>query len=152
MNKAPLSCPKVPGSNPASPQPTADCHLQVGCHQRWDYLAIGCPLGGDRGKESPERTGGPPKKKKKKLLLFPMSRARPPMPPPLCPFHANSQFASSLPFKGRMCSSGTQPQRHLDVEQWKCIIHNLISLSLFSHSNLYKSFWAMPYVLLNKKF
>jgi hypothetical protein len=40
----------------------ADCHLRVGCHQRWDYLAIGCPLGGDRRKEYPERTRGPPKK------------------------------------------------------------------------------------------
>ncbi len=48
--------PKVPGSNPASPQPMADCHLQVCCHQGWDYLAIGLPLGGDRGKENLERT------------------------------------------------------------------------------------------------
>jgi hypothetical protein len=61
---APDYSPKVPGSNPASLQPMADCHLQVGCHQRWDYLAIGCPLGGGRGTENPTRTEGPPTKKK----------------------------------------------------------------------------------------
>ncbi len=55
-SSAPDCIPKVPGSNPASPQPMADCHLQVGCHKRWDYLAIGCPLGGDRGKEKDLRS------------------------------------------------------------------------------------------------
>jgi hypothetical protein len=45
-----------------SPQPTADCHLQVGFHLRW-YLAIGCPLGGDRGKKFMKRFYGPPDKK-----------------------------------------------------------------------------------------
>ncbi len=66
---APDYSPKVPGSNPASLQPMADCHLQVGCHQRWDYLAIGCPLGGGRGTENPTRTEGPPTKKKKIIII-----------------------------------------------------------------------------------
>jgi hypothetical protein len=39
----------------------------VGCYQRWEYLAIGCPLGGDRRKENPERAWGT---QKKKIIIF----------------------------------------------------------------------------------
>jgi hypothetical protein len=35
---APDCCSKVPGSNPASLQPSVDCHLQMGCYPRWNLV------------------------------------------------------------------------------------------------------------------
>ncbi len=51
---APDCYPKVPYSNLASPQSTASCYLQMGCHLRW-YLGAGCPLGCKQKKENYER-------------------------------------------------------------------------------------------------
>jgi hypothetical protein len=43
---APDCCPAVPGSNPASPQPTADCQSPGGLPPR---MALGCGLTSVRG-------------------------------------------------------------------------------------------------------
>ncbi len=60
-------CPAVPGSNPASPQPTADCQPPGGLPPG---MALGCELTsvrGDRG-ESYENTKNRIKKKKEGSL------------------------------------------------------------------------------------
>jgi hypothetical protein len=54
---APGYSPRGLGSKPAYPNLLmVDCHLQVGCLQRWDHLAIRCPLWDDRGNKNPEST------------------------------------------------------------------------------------------------
>jgi hypothetical protein len=73
---APDCCPAVPGSNPAAPQPTADCPSPGG-------LPPGMALGrgltsvrGTRGKNCEKWTAGSPKKyiKKKKRIIPALAR------------------------------------------------------------------------------
>jgi hypothetical protein len=61
---APDCCPTVPGSNPASPQPTAHCKSPGGLPPG---MALGCGLTsvrGDRGEYYKKITAASPKKKK----------------------------------------------------------------------------------------
>ncbi len=58
---APDCCPAVPGSNPATPQPTADCPSPGGLPPG---MALGCGLTsvrGNRGKNCVKWTAGSPK-------------------------------------------------------------------------------------------
>jgi hypothetical protein len=47
----PVYYPLIPGLIPSAHLATADCQLQIGgCPLRWQYGRIGCPLGGDSGR------------------------------------------------------------------------------------------------------
>ncbi len=72
---APECCPAVLGSNPASPQPTADCQSPDGLPPG---MALGCGLTSvrvDRGENHEKFTAGSPKTYKEKIYILEVYQA-----------------------------------------------------------------------------
>jgi hypothetical protein len=73
---APDCCPAVPGSNPASPQPTADCQSSGGLPPG---IALGCELAsarGDRGENYINTKNICIKKKKNEVYTVQITKKR----------------------------------------------------------------------------